>query len=60
MENIIIVDTPNEFADAITLVCNNEPLKQKIKKNARMFIQNNYDNTILTEQLIKFYKSIIN
>jgi len=60
MENIIIVDTPNEFADAITLVCNNEPLKQKIKKNARMFIQNNYDNTILTEQLIKFYNSIIN
>jgi glycosyltransferase involved in cell wall biosynthesis len=60
MENIIIADTPNEFADAITLVCNNEPLKQKIKKNARMFIQNNYDNTILTEQLIKFYNSIIN
>ena len=60
MENIIIADTPNEFADAITLVCSNESLKQKIKQNARMFIQNNYDNTLLTEQLIKFYYSITN
>lgn len=60
MENIIIADTPNEFADAIKLVCNNDSLKQKIKQNARMFIQNNYDNTLLTKQLIKFYYSIIN
>jgi glycosyltransferase involved in cell wall biosynthesis len=60
MENIIIADTPNEFADAITLVCSNESLKQKIKQNARIFIQNNYDNTLLTEQLIKFYHSFTN
>ena len=57
-ENIIIADNPKEFADAITELSKNDELKQKIKKNARSFIQNQFDNKYLVSQLLNFYKDL--
>ena len=58
LENIIIADNPKEFADAITELSKNDELKQKIKKNARSFIQNQFDNKYLVSQLLNFYKDL--
>ncbi len=57
-ENIIIADNPKEFADAITELSKKDELKQKIKKNARSFIQNQFDNKYLVSQLLNFYKDL--
>jgi glycosyltransferase involved in cell wall biosynthesis len=59
-ENIIIADTPEQFADAINLLSENKELKQKLKKNARTFIQTYFDNKILVNQLLNFYKDLCN
>jgi glycosyltransferase involved in cell wall biosynthesis len=59
-ENIIIADNPKEFADAITELSKNDELKQKIKKNARSFIQNQFDNKYLVSQLLNFYTKLCN
>ena len=60
LENIIIADNPKEFADAITELSKNDELKQKIKKNARSFIQNQFDNKYLVSQLLNFYTKLCN
>ena len=60
LENIIIADNPKEFADAITTLCKNDELKQKIKKNARSFIQDHFDNKYLVNQLLNFYTKLCN
>jgi glycosyltransferase involved in cell wall biosynthesis len=58
LENIIIADNPKEFADAITDLAKNDELKLKLKKNARSFIQNHFDNKNLVNQLLIFYKDL--
>jgi glycosyltransferase involved in cell wall biosynthesis len=58
MENIVIADTPKEFADAIRILTGNQELKKKISTNARAFIETNFDNTKLVGELISFYKKL--
>jgi len=57
-ENIFIADTPKQFADAIKELSVNVELKEKIKKNARLFIQNKFDNKLLVNQLLNFYTQL--
>ncbi|MDP2386716.1 MAG: glycosyltransferase family 4 protein [Bacteroidota bacterium] len=57
-ENILIADSPKEFADAIKLLINNKELKEKISHNARKFIEEKFDNTKLIAELIAFYKTL--
>lgn len=58
LKNIVIADMPKEFADAIKLLTNDEELKQNIKKNARLFIQEHFDNKKLVNELLHFYKTL--
>lgn len=57
-ENILIADSPKEFADVIKLLIDNKELKEKISLNARKFIEEKFDNTKLISELIHFYKTL--
>lgn len=57
-ENIIIANTPEEFANAIKDLSSNQELKTKIGNNARKFIEDNFENTKLISELLKFYESL--
>lgn len=57
-ENIIIADTPEEFANAIKNLASNQGLKNKIGNNARKFIEDNFENTKLIANLMGFYKEL--
>lgn len=58
-ENIIIADTPEEFAKAIKNLSSNQELKTRIGNNARKFIEDNFENTKLISELLKFYESLV-
>lgn len=57
-ENIIIADTPEDFANAIKNLSSNQELKNKIGNNARKFIEDNFENTKLISSLLAFYKEL--
>lgn len=57
-ENIIIANTPEEFANAIKNLTSNQELKTKIGNNTRKFIEDYFENTKLTFELLKFYESL--
>jgi glycosyltransferase involved in cell wall biosynthesis len=57
-ENIIIANTPEEFANAIKNLSSNQELKTKIGNNARKFIEDYFENTKLISELLKFYESL--
>jgi glycosyltransferase involved in cell wall biosynthesis len=57
-ENIIIANTPEEFANAIKNLSSNQELKTKIGNNARKFIEDYFENTKLISELLNFYESL--
>lgn len=57
-ENILIADSPKEFAEAIKSLIDNKEMKDKISLNARKFIEEKFDNTKLIAELIVFYKTL--
>jgi glycosyltransferase involved in cell wall biosynthesis len=56
--NIIIADTEKEFLDAITKLNNNPELIDIIGRNARINVEKHYDNSVLSKNLVSFYKSL--
>ena len=58
-ENILIADTPDEFVKIINELAEDKEKCAKIGKSARVLIEEKYDNKILTEKLINFYKEIL-
>ena len=58
-ENIILADTPEEFANAINELSINHQLKNKISTNARKFIEEQFENTKLIRELLLFYEELI-
>lgn len=57
-ENLIVVDTPEEYVSAISKCIEDKILYNQIGVNARILAQNNFDRTVLTNKLINFYKSL--
>jgi glycosyltransferase involved in cell wall biosynthesis len=58
-ENIIIANTPKEFVDAIVKCLTKDSLKTKIGANAKKMIVANYDNKVIVNNLVEFFKHII-
>lgn len=58
-ENILIANSAKEFKDSLVQLINNKELYQRIKKNARIFINDYYNNAKLVVSLLEFYKSKI-
>lgn len=58
-EQAIIVDTPNDFAKAITELIRQPTLKSSIAEKARNFAMAHFDNAKLTRELELFYKQLV-
>lgn len=57
--DIIIANTADEFVSAIELCVNNPSLCQEIGDNAKSLIKNYYNNKIVTQKLLNFYKLLL-
>lgn len=58
-KNILIANSPDEILNAMELIISDKELFAKISENAVNFIYNFYDNKVITEQLLNFYKIIL-
>jgi polysaccharide biosynthesis protein PslH len=54
----LIADTPEAFAKAIILLLNDPEKRAEIGKNARLLVEQQLDNNLLTNNLLSFYKSL--
>jgi polysaccharide biosynthesis protein PslH len=59
-KNILIADTPEDFAKAIDRCLNETDLCKTLGANARKLAEEYYDNTRITKKLIDFYNTILN
>ena len=55
-ENIMLADTPEDFSEKVVLLLENQKLMDEVGARAHLFIQENFDNLVLTEKLADFYK----
>lgn len=58
-ENILIANTAEEFINTITRCLTNESLTTKIGVNAKNIVTINYDNKLIVNNLVQFFKHII-
>jgi len=57
-KNILIADTPQQFADTILALLNNPEKLNSIAKEAQLLARSQYNNNIIGEQLVRFYQTI--
>ncbi|MBA7536043.1 D-inositol-3-phosphate glycosyltransferase [subsurface metagenome] len=58
-ENILIADTPEEFAEMTIRLLRNPELRERIAYNARIFVEENYQWKKIAENMIGVYKEVI-
>ena len=56
--NILLANTPAEFEQAIENCINNVSMAESIGNNARILIENKYDNNKICKQLTEFYQTL--
>lgn len=56
-EEVLIADTPAQFASAINYLCSDENKRKQLGDNAKRFIEANYSENIINPKLIEFLKS---
>ncbi|MBS1647014.1 MAG: glycosyltransferase [Bacteroidetes bacterium] len=57
-KNCLLADTPDAFADAVIQLLSEEPLRKQIQQEARIFVEQNFENTALIQKLYSFYQSL--
>ena len=57
-ENILIANTLEEFSQVINMLVENPNMITVIGNNAREFVNDYYNNNIITSNLLEFYKSV--
>lgn len=57
-KNCLLADTPNDFAEAVIEILKNYEKKDSLQRDARNFIEQNFENNTLVKQLIVFYQNI--
>ncbi len=58
-EEILIADDNQEFADSVVEVLNNKDLYEKITKNARNLVEEEYNWENIAKELEKAYRSVV-
>ena len=58
-ENILIADNAEQFLQCMENIEADRGLHEKISANARLFVRENYDNSVIAKKLIDFYSSQI-
>ncbi|MBI9034439.1 MAG: glycosyltransferase [Bacteroidales bacterium] len=56
--NILIANTPEEYAQAIKKCVNDQQFTEEIGRNARKLIRTEHHNAVLMEKLTAFYQSL--
>ncbi len=59
LKNIMIADNPDEFAVMIHKATTNQEACEQIGINARALAEEQYDNQVLTENLVRFYEKLM-
>jgi polysaccharide biosynthesis protein PslH len=59
LKNIMIADTPLEFAEIVGKLINDHQFANQISSNARSFVQNNFNNHLICEKLISNYRQLL-
>lgn len=54
-KNILIADTPLQFKKCIEEIHEHPEMLENISRNARSYVETNFDNSVLTGRLLKFY-----
>lgn len=57
-KNILIGDTPAELAAHIVILLNDNVKRSIIGQNARQLIEDRYDNNVVCQKVVEFYKTI--
>lgn len=57
-KNILIADTPQEFANCLIKVLNDKEFCKTISKNAQELIANEYNNDLVCNQLFTFFNEL--
>jgi glycosyltransferase involved in cell wall biosynthesis len=57
--NIFIADNPETFLNIMFKLSDNKQIHDEISKNARIFVAENYNNTVIAKNLADFYKRYI-
>lgn len=58
-ENILIADTPQEFANSLLRCLTDEGFCKRIGSNAQKLAASEYDNKVAGSQVLDFYRSIL-
>jgi glycosyltransferase involved in cell wall biosynthesis len=56
--NCMIADNPDAFAEAVIKVLTDGAIRQSIQKQARLFIEQHFENNFLVSKLVDFYKTL--
>ncbi len=56
--NVLIANSEKEFVEAIDLCINNKIFSETIGQNARLLIENKYDNRKICNRLSEFYQTL--
>jgi glycosyltransferase involved in cell wall biosynthesis len=57
-ENILVADSPEEFAAAICRLAEDKEYFSRIGQNAFKFVRDNYDNLAITASLVEFFQTL--
>lgn len=57
-KNCLLADSPQDFANAVIDILISDAKKKTLAKEARIFVEQYYDNTVIVEKLIRFYKAL--
>ena len=58
-QDLVIANTVSEFADELIKLLRNKELINTFSVNARKFVKKNYDNKLISQNLLNFYKQHI-
>jgi glycosyltransferase involved in cell wall biosynthesis len=58
-KHVLIANTTKEFKKEIEKLIDNPDLVVSIGKNARNLVENNYDNKVISKELLTFYETLI-
>ena len=56
---LVIADTPIDFAKAISQLLSNPDKARRMRQNARARAEKSYNNKVLINQLVKFYQDLL-
>jgi glycosyltransferase involved in cell wall biosynthesis len=58
-KNCLLTDNPDDFAHAVIEILSDQGKRAALQKEARNFIEQNFENTGLVKKLVDFYKTLL-